>query len=82
MNINITEINSAAVKSLRYEAVEARYDDAEKTGTLVITFTNGGTYAYKAVSIATIRKVLASDSIGSAVATLVKPNHEFAKVSA
>lgn len=82
MNINITEINSAAIKSLRYEAVEARYDDAEKTGTLVVTFSNGGTYAYHAVSVATIRKVLASDSIGSAVATIVRPSHTFTKVSA
>ena len=82
MNINITDINSAAVKSLRYEAVEARYDDLEKTGTLVVTFQNGGTYAYHAVTVATIRKVLASSSIGSAVATIVRPSHEFSKISA
>lgn len=82
MNINITDINSAAIKSLRFEAVEARYDEADKLGTLVVTFANGGSYAYQAVSVATMRKVLASDSIGSAVATLVKPAHAFAKVSA
>ncbi len=82
MNINITDINSAAIKSLAYQADEARYDEADKLGTLVVTFANGGMYAYKAVSVATMRQVLASDSIGSAVATLVKPNHEFAKVSA
>jgi len=82
VNINITDINSAAIRSLRYEALDARYDDADKTGTLVVTFTNGGTYAYHAVTVATIRKVLASDSIGSAVATMVRPSHTFAKVSA
>jgi len=82
VNINITDINSAAIKSLRYEAVEARYDDAEKTGTLVVTFANGGTYAYYAVTVATMRKVLASDSIGSAVATIVRPSHTFVKLSA
>ncbi len=81
MNINITDINSAAIKSLRFEAVEARYDDADKLGTLIVTFANGGTYAYHSVSVATMRKVLASDSIGSAVATLVKPTHTFAKVA-
>jgi len=77
MNINITEINSAAIASLRYEAVGARYDDLD---TLVVTFKSGGTYAYHSVSVATIREVLASTSIGSAIAKVVRPSHEFTKL--
>lgn len=80
MNINITEIHSAAITSLRYEAVGARYDDLDKVGTLVVTFKSGGTYAYHSVSVATIREVLASASIGSAIAKVVRPSHEFTKI--
>lgn len=83
MNINITDINSAAITSLRYEAVETRYDESDKTGILVVTFANGGSYAYQAVKIATIRQILASESIGSAVSALVvRSPHSFVKVSA
>lgn len=80
MNINITDINSAAIASLRYEAVGARYDDLDKVGTLVVTFKTGGSYAYHAVSIAVIREVLASASIGSAIAKIVRPAHSFTKL--
>jgi len=81
MNINITDINSAAVASLRYEALDARYDDLEKVGTLVVTFKTGGSYAYHAVSVATIREVLGSSSIGSAIAKIVRPAHAFTKLA-
>lgn len=81
MNINVTDINSAAVASLRYEAVGARYDDLDKVGTLVVTFASGGSYAYHSVSVATIREVLASNSLGSAIAKLVRPAHAFTKLS-
>jgi len=81
MNINITDINSAAIASLRYEAVGARYDDLDKVGNLVITFKTGGSYVYHDVSVATIREVLCSPSIGSVIAKTVKPSHSFTKLS-
>ena len=81
MNINITEINSEAIASLRYEAVGARYDDLDKVGNLVITFSTGGSYVYHDVTVATIREVLCSPSIGSAIAKTVKPSHSFTKLS-
>ena len=81
MNINITDINSAAIASLRYEAVGARYDDLDKVGNLVVTFASGGSYVYHNVTVATIREVLCSPSIGSAIAKTVKPAHEFTKLS-
>ena len=77
MNINITDINSAAIASLRYEAVGARYDDLDKVGNLVITFKTGGSYVYHNVTVATIREVLCNPSIGSAIAKNVKPSHSF-----
>jgi hypothetical protein len=80
VNINITDINSVAIASLRYEAVGARYDDLDKVGTLVVTFKSGGSYAYHAVSVATMREVLASASLGSAIARLVRPSHAFSKI--
>ena len=81
MNINITDINSAAIASLRYEAVGARYDDLDKVGNLVITFNTGGSYVYHNVTVATIREVLCNPSIGSAIAKNVKPSHSFTKLS-
>ena len=81
MNINITDINSAAIASLRYEAVGARYDDLDKVGNLVITFKTGGSYVYHNVTVATIRVVLCNPSIGSAIAKNVKPSHSFTKLS-
>jgi hypothetical protein len=81
MNINITDINSAAIASLRYEAVGARYDDLDKVGNLVITFKTGGSYVYHNVTVATIREVLCNPSIGSAIAKNVKPSHSFTKLS-
>ncbi len=81
MNINITDINSAAISSLRYEAVGARYDDLEQVGNLIVTFKTGGSYAYHNVSVATIREVLSSASIGSAIAKVVRPAHTFTKLS-
>lgn len=81
MNINITDINSAAVASLRYEAVGARYDDLDKVGTLVVTFRTGGSYVYHAVSVATIREVLSHASLGSAIAKIVRPAHSFTKLN-
>lgn len=81
MNINITDINSAAIASLRYEAVGARYDDTESVGTLVVTFKTGGTYAYQNVTVKTMRDVLASPSIGSAIAKIVRPAHPFVKLA-
>ncbi len=81
MNINITDINSAAIASLRYEAVGARYDDIDKVGNLVITFKTGGSYVYHNVTVATIREVLSNPSIGSAIAKVVKPAHSFTKLS-
>lgn len=81
MNINITDINSAAIYSLRYEAVGARYDDLEQLGNLIVTFKTGGSYAYHNVSVATMREVLSSASIGSAIAKTVRPAHSFTKLS-
>lgn len=81
MNINITDINSAAVASLRYESTFAKYDDLDKVGTLIVTFKSGSSYAYHAVSVATFRDVLKCDSLGSAIAKLVKPGHSFTKLS-
>lgn len=81
MNINVTDINSAAIASLRYEAVGARYDDLDKVGTLVVTFKTGGSYAYHAVSVATIREVLSNVSLGSAIAKIVRPAHAFTKLA-
>ena len=81
MNINITDINSAAIASLRYEAVGARYDDLDKVGNLVITFNTGGSYVYHNVTVAIIREVLCNPSIGSAIAKNVKPSHSFTKLS-
>jgi len=80
MNINVTDTVSAAIASLRYEAVGARYDDLDKVGTLVVTFRSGGTYAYHSVTVATIREVLASPSLGSAIARIVRPAHAFTKI--
>lgn len=81
MNINITDINSAAISSLRYEAVGARYDDLTQVGNLIVTFKTGGSYVYHNVSVATIREVLSSASIGSAIAKVVRPAHSFTKLS-
>jgi hypothetical protein len=83
MNINITDINSAAISSLQYEAIGARWDDLTRVGTLIVTFKTGGQYAYHEVSVATMGKVLMypSGSIGSAIAKLVRPAHSFTKLS-
>jgi len=81
MNINIAEINSAAIESLRFEAVGARYDDLEATGTLVVTFKSGGSYAYHAVKVSTMREVLSAESIGSAIARTIRPAHSFTKIA-
>ena len=81
MNINITDIHSAALASSRYEAFGARFDDKEAMGTLVVTFTSGGTYAYHNVTVATMRLVLAADSLGSAIAKIVRPAHSFTKLA-
>jgi hypothetical protein len=81
VNINITDTNSAAITSLHYEAPRARLDDATAEGTLTVTFSSSGTYVYRAVTIATMRQVLASPSLGSAIAKIVRPTHEFVKVA-
>jgi len=80
VNINMTDINSAAISSLHYEAVGARFDDFDKVGDLVVTFKNGGSYVYHNVSVLTLRRVLLGDSIGSAIAKLVRPEHSFTKL--
>ena len=81
MNIQITDINSAAISSLHYESIGARYDDLTRVGALIVTFKTGGQYAYHEVSVATVREVLSSASIGSAIAKLVRPAHAFTKLS-
>lgn len=83
MNIQITDINSAAISSLHYESIGARWDDLTRVGALIVTFKTGGQYAYHEVSVATMREVLmySSASIGSAIAKLVRPAHAFTKLS-
>jgi len=81
MNINITDTNSAAITSLRFEAVGARLDDLDAVGTLIVTFKTGGTYAYQNVTVRTLRDILASPSIGSAIAKIVRPAHPFVKLA-
>lgn len=81
MNVNITDTNSEAIASLHYEAPGARLDDATAEGTLTVTFSKSGTYVYRAVTVATLRDVLSSPSLGSAIAKIVRPAHEFVKVA-
>jgi len=86
MKIEVTQINSTAVKAMTFIVDE--YDLAQvKTeqnaelafGELEITYTNGSVYTYHNVLLGTFTEVITENSIGKAVNELVKPVHTFTK---
>jgi hypothetical protein len=86
MKIEVTQINSTAVKAMtfivdEYDLEQVKTDENAELayGELEITYNNGSVYTYHNVLLGTFTEVITENSIGRAVNELVKPVHEFTK---
>jgi hypothetical protein len=88
MKIEVTQLNSTAVRKLTYVVHE--FDLAEQKemgnnelayGELVIEYANGSEYVYYDVMLGTFTELLNATSIGRAVNEDIKPVHRYDKLA-
>lgn len=88
MRIEVTELNSTAVRKLTFVAGE--FDRAEQDytetnelayGELVIQYANGSEYVYFDVMLGTFADLIQAVSIGRAVNEDIKPVHRFDRLT-
>jgi hypothetical protein len=86
MRIEVTQINSTAVKAMTFIVGEYDLEQVKKEpnaelafGELEITYTNGSVYTYHNVMLGTFSEVITQKSIGKAVNEFVKSVHRFTK---
>lgn len=70
--MNLIPVVSTAIKAIGHDPV---------TNTLMVQFTNGGTYAYAGVDKAKAEKLMFAKSIGEHFARHISPHHQGVKVS-
>lgn len=88
MRIEVTQLNSTAVRKLTF--VVSEFDLAEQKATgnnelaygeLVIEYNNGSEYVYYDVMLGTFTDLLNATSIGRAVNEDIKPVHRYDKLA-
>lgn len=88
MRIEVTQLNSSAVRKLTFVAGE--FDIAEQEyaktnelayGELVIEYANGSEYVYYDVMLGTFADLIQAVSIGRAVNEDIKPVHRFDRLT-
>ncbi len=88
MQIEVTQLNSTAVRKLTYTVSEidlAQHGESDNYelayGELVIEYTNGSEYVYYDVMLGTLTDLLNAKSIGRAVNEDIKPVHRYDKLA-
>jgi KTSC domain len=88
MKIEVTQINSTAVRKLTYVLGAIDRAEQEETnsneltyGELVIEYANGSEYVYYDVLLGTFTDLLNASSIGRAVNEDIKPVHRYDKLA-
>lgn len=88
MKIEVTELNSTAVRKLTF--VVGEFDKSEQEyarnnelayGELVIEYANGSEYVYYDVMLGTFAELVQEVSIGRAVNEQIKPYHHYDKLA-
>ena len=86
MKIEVTQLNSTAVKKLTYvlgaiDPAETDENNELTYGELVIEYANGSEYVYYDVMLGTFTDLLNAKSIGRAVNEDIKPVHNYDKLA-
>lgn len=88
MRIEVTELNSTAVRKLTFVAsefdiAEQKYEKSNELayGELVIEYANGSEYVYYNVMLGTFAELIQAVSIGRAVNEDIKPVHRFDRLT-
>lgn len=71
MTPDMTPVESTSIRSVGYD---------QQTGTLVVEFVNGSTYAYAAVPRETHRELLDAESIGAYFNRVVRPRYAYRRL--
>jgi hypothetical protein len=88
MRIEVTQLNSTAVRKLTYVVSETVLAEEGKTdtcelayGELVIEYINGSEYVYYDVMLGTFVDLVNAPSVGRAVNEDIKPLHSYDKLA-
>lgn len=88
MRIEVTQLNSTAVRKLTFVAGEFDLAEQKSTktnelayGELVIEYANGSEYVYFDVMLGTFAELIQAVSIGRAVNEDIKPTHRFDRLT-